>query len=91
MEELKLILNAVGNLGEAGKWMFIAYLLKESCIHLFGFTCLFYGIRIMSAILTPLASNSSFISEIGDSVGFSTPLSRREKDAILKKLREKGE
>ena len=91
MEELKLILNAVGNLGEAGKWMFIAYLLKESCIYLFGFTCLFYGLRITQRMLTPLISNLSFISEIGDSAGYSTPLCRSEKDAILKKLREKGE
>ena len=86
MEELKLILQAIGTAGETGKWMYVAYLAKDILINLLGY---FFGVFVlyfsykfgMTAI-----KHGNFISNIAMKVGYTTPFSDREKLDILKRL-----
>ena len=87
MEELKLILTAIGSVGEAGKWMYIAFLAKDLLIYLLGY---FFGGLVCYWLYKfgiSAYQHNSFISDITNELGTYGPLTVSEKKKVLDKLR----
>lgn len=91
MEELKLILETVNELGGSAKWLFIFYLVKNFLTSAIGYGCLLFGIFAMSKILKDLIGGFSLIQSIKAKMGISTDdiLNPYQKQTILKTI-DKG-
>ena len=88
MEELKLILQTVSDLGEGAKWLFILYIIKELIIYTIGFSCLSGGLIGAYKIIRRLIPALEFENRIRTISGSGSWISSREKENILDVLRK---
>ena len=89
MEELKIILDAIENLGNNAQWLFIAYLIKEAIIYILGFSCLAGGLVGVYKILHHLIPALNFESRMERVMHYNWLSSERKNNIldILKKSR----
>lgn len=89
MEELKLILQTVGELGGSAMWLFIVYMVKDLLIYFAGFGCLFFFVFMITKIVQKLIEGLSLIEKIKVRMRFVGDLTPREKETIMETL-DKG-
>jgi hypothetical protein len=63
-EELKLIAEALNSLGDAGKWAFIAYIVKDLMISLFGYSIGVAAIVCLYKTFKPLVLAQTFAAKV---------------------------
>jgi len=79
MEELKLILETVSELGGSAKWLFIIYTIKGFLVHILVAVCVFYGLHRGFYLF----ENSLFVGKVAEKLGFELPLLAHEKRRIM--------
>lgn len=88
MEELKLILQTVSDLGEGAKWLFVFYIIKELMIYIIGFSCLGGGLIGAYKIIKSLIPAFDFMERVKVIAGTGSWMGSREKEHILGVLRK---
>jgi len=90
MEEMKILIEALNNLGEGAKQAFIIWLLVKYALYYLIVAGVFYGVlTVLYKILHPLVCNLSFVSQIKSTMGYySAYILSDEKNEVLNVLRE---
>ena len=88
MEELKLVLSTVSDLGGEAKWLFIFYLAKELIIYLIGFSVLGGTMVGIYKTVKNLIPAIDFIEKIRVIARAGSWISPGEKEDILAVLRK---
>lgn len=85
MEELKLILETVSELGGEAKWLFIIYLMKGFLSSVMGYGCLIFALFTIGKMLKNLFDGISLVHAIKLKMSFTTgeTLMSHEKRQIL--------
>ncbi len=86
MEELKLILETVSDLGGSAKWLFIVYMVKDLLIYLAGFSCLFFALFRLAVMAQGFIKSLSLTEQIKIKMGFKGELSSSERTTIFRTL-----
>lgn len=89
MEELKLILQTISDLGGDAKWLFIVYIVKDLFVYFAGFGCLFFAVFTLSKIIQGFIKSLSVVGRIKTKMGISGELYQRDVLNILQTL-DKG-
>lgn len=88
MEELKLILQTVSELGEGAKWLFILYLAKELVIYIIGFSVLGGAIIGIYRITKKRILALAFEDRIKNVSKIGSWISSQEREDILDVLKK---